>query len=648
MPEIITLSSSPPASPAKSEASPGAAPAVKALTRVAFGSDDFDDTGDIACSPERPLKRRKTISPASIAEDGGRTKPTKKVEIAFDLSSDVELPALPSSKKQKDQKHDDLSIQVDQIDDIVFSSSAPGRITGTSKTAAITADTFDLSSDSLPDDPFEGLLTASQPANVGPRRSAFTEKTANLLAGLSEGSPKKPKPKSGDRSKTISVKLGQARRDEPDDIVVSSPPKPAARKGKAAAAQDAAKQSDAAAKRAQKAADKEAEKDRKQAERAQKACEKQKAADIAEVNKSKTNKKDAVVEMSVEMSGDFQDTSVGNQVEAHLAKVGVSMSYFEEEINLQTSAVRYQDLGCVVRWKRKSKSVWDEDAGEWFPAPERVTSERHALVYLKAIEFAMIAAGYSGEDRPLLPSASGMKENFDLHVATLRSRYKDFTPIYLIEGLYAWLKKNHNARNREYTAAVRAQQAVEEVADAAGSSSQAKVRKRKKPPAVDLSFITEDITEDLLLHLQVAHQPIFIQHTTSATMTAEQIFTFTQQLSTRPYRRIELDHNLKAATFCMATGQVRTGDDARDTYIKMLQEVQRVTPAMAYGIENSYPSIRKLVNGFRQEGNLMLEDVRKSANKDGAWTDRRLGPMVSKRLYKVFMGRDPAAMDGMS
>ena len=651
MPEIITLSSSPPASPAKSAASPGAGPSVKALASVALRSDDFDETGDIAYSIERPLKRRKTVSPASFAKNGSRIKPTKKVDITFDLSSDVELPILSSAKQQKVQRYDDLSVQPDQIDDIVFSSSAPARTTGISRTALTTTNTFDLSSDSLPDDPFEGLLTASQPANVGQARSAFTEKTANLLAGLSEGSAKKPKPKSGEKSNrvvTTSVQIGQARRDEPDDIVVSSPPEPAPRKRKATATNDATKQSDAAAKRAQKAADKEAEKERKQAQRSQKAREKQKAADLAEVNKNKTNKKDAVVEMSVEMSGDFQDTSVGNQVEEFLKREGVSMSYVEEEINLQTSAVRYQDLGCVVRWKRKSKSVWDEDAGEWLPAPERTKSERHALVYLKAVEFAMIAAGYSGEDKPSLPSDAEMKANFDLHVATLKSRYTDCIPVYIIEGLHAWLKKNHNARNREYTAAVRAQQAVEDAADAVGSSSQAKVRKRKKPPAVDLSFITEDIVEDLLLHLQVAHQPIFIQHTTSTTTTAAQIFTSTQQLSTRPYRNMELNRNLKAATFCMATGQVRTGDDARDTYIKMLQEVQRVTPAMAYGIENSYASVRKLVDGFRLEGNLMLEDVRKSANKDGAWTDRRLGPMVSKRLYKVFMGRDPAAMDGMS
>ena len=69
---------------------------------------------------------------------------------------------------------------------------------------------------------------------------------------------------------------------------------------------------------------------------------------------------------------------------------------------------------------------------------------------------------------------------------------------------------------------------------------------------------------------------------------------------------------------------------------------------MAYGIVEEFKTIRKLVKGFDKHGNLLLEDVRKTVNKDGGWSDKRLGPQVSRRLFKVFMGRDPAATDGMS
>lgn len=37
--------------------------------------------------------------------------------------------------------------------------------------------------------------------------------------------------------------------------------------------------------------------------------------------------------------------------------------------------------------------------------------------------------------------------------------------------------------------------------------------------------------------------------------------------------------------------------------------------------------------------------LQKSANKNGALTDSRIGPAVSRRLYKVFMGLDPSSTD---
>jgi len=95
----------------------------------------------------------------------------------------------------------------------------------------------------------------------------------------------------------------------------------------------------------------------------------------------------------------------------------------------------------------------------------------------------------------------------------------------------------------------------------------------------------------------------------------------------------------------MERGQVKHGEDAADTYVKMLQEINRVTASMAYGIAATYPSVRDLIRGMRKYGPLMLEDVKKATNKNGALSDGRIGPAASKRLYKVFMGLDPASTD---
>lgn len=95
----------------------------------------------------------------------------------------------------------------------------------------------------------------------------------------------------------------------------------------------------------------------------------------------------------------------------------------------------------------------------------------------------------------------------------------------------------------------------------------------------------------------------------------------------------------------MEAGQVKTGDGAVDTYVKMLQEIMRITAPIAYGIQTKYPTVRSLIEGCLKEGPKVVEECRKSANKDGAFTDRKIGPAISKRVWKVFTGRDVNSLD---
>jgi crossover junction endonuclease EME1 len=637
MVEVISLLSSPPGTPVvtKKVTSSWTSPEIH---------HDFEDELDIDFLIEQPSKKRK-VSSTRIKSISDTNRATTSIVDVFELSSDIDIPASILPEQGKRTKI--AAVTAQKVDDIVFSSSAPVGSSLKTLCSRNVTDLFNLSSDDdgLPDDPLEGLFSASQPAGKSSVTGGFSKTTSNILANLpggplheSSANARMPKPKARD-DKTSSKR--KARQSVIDDIIVSSPAKsqPKKQKGEEAALRKAAKE-----------AEKEAQKERKAVKKAEKEQQKQKAADLAEVNKSKVNKKDAVAEMLVELSSEIQDTSAGNQLEEHMKKLEVPLTYFEQPVTLDGDAISFTDLGAMVRWRRKITAVYDEDAGQWKPTERTsIKQEQHVLVYLKAQEFAMIAAGYSGPATVLPPSESLMLSHIDQHVVTLRSRYPDCTIIYLIEGLQAWLKKNQNARNREYAAAVRTQAPLPETNDAP-SASQSKPRKRKtsKLPQIDLSFVTDDVSENLLLHMQLHHKPISIQHTTSATTSALQILAFTQHLSTRPYRMLELNTNLRTASFCMATGQVRTGDDAQDTYIKMLQVLERVTPSIAYGIAAEHGTVRELVQAFRTQGNLCLEDLKKSTNKDGAWSDQRLGPAVSRRLYKVFLGRDPGTSDGMS
>ncbi|KFZ16735.1 hypothetical protein V502_04940 [Pseudogymnoascus sp. VKM F-4520 (FW-2644)] len=356
----------------------------------------------------------------------------------------------------------------------------------------------------------------------------------------------------------------------------------------------------------QKQAEKEAEAERKRLVREGKARDKQIAADLAKVNTLRIDKKVATPEMiAVFPSG--LDEKLRQQAEGFFGKIGVNYQEWDCSGTMQN----------VLRWKRKVDAKYNEAEGHWEPVPTVIEDEKHVLCYMPAAEFVTLGTNDEGE-------------NLDSHVQRMKRRFDGFEIIYLIEGLTAWMRKNRNVRNRQFTDAVRRQMGEEE----GGTSSQ---RSRKKVA----EYIDEDMIEDALLRLQVMHG-VLIHHTSALVETAEWFAVFTQHIATIPYRRQRMALD---TAFCMETGQIKTGEDAPDTYVRMLQEVNRVTAPIAYGIAAEYPSVKTLVEGLKKDGKDTLTHVRKSANKDGVFTDREVGKSVSKRVWSIFTGKDEGSTD---
>lgn len=320
--------------------------------------------------------------------------------------------------------------------------------------------------------------------------------------------------------------------------------------------------------------EREAEKERKARTKEEKAKEKQLAADLAQVNKSKIDKKESTPEMIVDFDTSLEGSSAGNQAVEYMNRLGVEYTFFEGSIR------------GLVKWRRKVQATYNETLGYWEPCPPRIESEKHVLCLLTAQEFvAMVTAPET--------SLATLKN----HVLDLKKTHPDAKPIYLLEGLAAYMRKNQNARNRAYQAEVRRQ------LDPSTTSSS----RRKNQP--ELPSVNDDTIEDALLSLQIHHNAL-IHHTTAPPESAEWLKTFTEHISTIPYR-LELMQGNDSA-FCMDVGQVKTGEDKRDTFVKMLQEVNRVTASMAYGVVEKYPSVGDLVRGFKdREGGVgLLEDVK--------------------------------------
>ncbi|KAK8133840.1 Crossover junction endonuclease eme1 [Apiospora sp. TS-2023a] len=356
----------------------------------------------------------------------------------------------------------------------------------------------------------------------------------------------------------------------------------------------------------------EAEKERKRIEKEQakeqRAQEKIKQKAMDEVNKLKTDKKASTSEMIVDLPQSFAPG------------INLQVNKILEDLDVQRGSWHSHPVDHIVKWRRKVQCSYNEDLGYWEPAPLRIAPENHVLVVIEAAEFVKLALGSEGHD-------------LDAHVLKMRMHFPKESIIYLLQGIELWMRKNRNARNRQFTNAVRGNGE-----DAPPPSGQSRRRN-----AVTHEIIDEDIIEDALISLQL-HPRVLVHHTPIDVETAQWIAVFTQHISTIPYRKAK-ELTAASAGFCMESGQVRTGDNPSEIFVRMLQENARITAPMAYGILNKYKSVSELVRGFEQEGPLALENCKKSANKDGALTDRTLGQAASRRLYKIFTGRDDNSTD---
>ncbi|KGO45249.1 hypothetical protein PEX1_015510 [Penicillium expansum] len=653
MPEIINLLSSDPPTPPKPQPPKSRQPAELPSRRPShqlnpISSDPFDtslfDYEDVF---DKPAKKRRvsdqdTSSLRQSTTPNEPRAPASTAEPWFSISDDdFDLPPVNAVAQNKPPQS-----RVEESDPIVFTSSAPvplpkppSRKPTLSTRDILALDVDDVLSDPMKPPPssfrgrsdidefsdpfalpeFSDLL--KKPIASNP---IFSESTARLLSRLGDEHTSGPKTKPGARKqKGTSLKSTTVEVLSDDDIDEPVAPRKTAKKtSKVTTAEKEAKAKAREDAKLQRERERELEKERKLKLKEEKAKEKQRAADIASVNKLKVNKKDSTPEMIVDMATSLEDSSVGTQTVEFMKRLGVQHTFF-------TSAIPN-----VVKWRRKMNATYNRTLRHWEPCASFIQNEDHVLCLLPAQEFInMINPPRDDEERE--------RESLEIHVLRIKSAYPDCKPIYLIEGLTALMRKNTNARNRAFQAEVLRQLAETTAPEEQEQTTTRRARKpKKKPDATPL--VDDETVEDALLELQVTHSCL-IHHTTAPTDSAEWIKNFTEHISTVPYRRERQEaHN---AAFCMDTGQVKTGVDKQDTFIKMIQEVNRVTAPMAYGIVGQYPCVADLTRGMRMHGAMMLEDIKKSANKNGSLTNARIGPAASKRLYKVFTGLDPSSTD---
>ncbi|KAH0523045.1 hypothetical protein TsFJ059_008099 [Trichoderma semiorbis] len=593
-------------------AQPQPAQTNKAPPEISLNSDPFASSPPPATliAPEERAKKRKTTT--NIAD-----------EFSDPFASSPLPPALPLPPREPQKPKEQSAslhpkVNIDEFSD-PFTSSQDFNLllpinVSTPRRAASVEVVVDYARRQKHWDPISSSAPEKTPRVSSPKKKTTTGPAVINIDSDSSGTSEDEFPDIADfnASHPRPRPRSPIRRSR-SDIVSSRSSRPKQSATSTIAARTAERRArDKEAQAAAKAVEKERKRQEKEQLKEAKALEKERAAALAEVNKVRTDKKVSTPEMILIMPSSVNE---GLKVQLETLLDGLSVEY----------TTRESPIGNAFKWARKVRSRFDDEMGRWEPIPLQIKAEKHALILLTADEFVDMA----------------VNDSVDSNVSRTKRHFPGHELIYLLEGINVWMRKNRNIRNRRFTSGVRAQEQPDAEATTAASTTAAP-RRRRNNAAVE-EYISEDIVEDAMLRLQVEHD-VLIYHTAVPLETAQWIVAFTQHISTIPYKKMR-DKMTSAAGFCMESGQVRTGDDARDTYVRLLQEIARVTAPIAYGIVSEFGTVSELVRGLEQGGPLRLENVRKSANKDGAVSDRAVGQAVSRRIHKVFTGRDEMSTD---
>ena len=253
--------------------------------------------------------------------------------------------------------------------------------------------------------------------------------------------------------------------------------------------------------------EREEEKEKRRQLKEEKAREKKVAADLAEVNKARTDKKTSTPEMIVDLPASVKGKSVETQTVAFLKGLNVRITTYDSP------------MPDIIKWRRKVTASFNEEQGHWEPVPEVICDEKHVMCLLSAKDFVSMAS-----TDPI--AKDGL--TLEAHVLELKEAFPNRTYIFLIEGLECLMRKSKNAKNRAYQAEVLNQ------LDSGSNSVQATASRRKN---ITQDIANEDLVEDALLRLQVIYGCLF-HHTDATVQTAEWISKFTQHISTIPYRYV--------------------------------------------------------------------------------------------------------------
>ncbi|KAJ1980778.1 hypothetical protein H4R34_002323 [Dimargaris verticillata] len=346
-------------------------------------------------------------------------------------------------------------------------------------------------------------------------------------------------------------------------------------------------------------------------------------------------------------------------------------AYIEARVGWHFHA-RVQQVTCalkhIVRWERRVLNRFDPDQGLFVPLdtlPKSAEPEPVILLWW-----------------PIEQMTAFAKDNAQLHrqCTLLQSQYPHIKrTLVIVQGYEQWKKKQLQKRDREFAQQVRqaatlaadAGPAATDDADANETSmpaSQPTRRKRRPSQLADgdglarAAILTVETVDELLAWIQF-RLGWLITHTRDIHDSVHWITVYTRDIAASRYKdrsslvfgaeggepgadSARIDETTSSATnlatfFTVESGVTKAQWDPADVWRHLLLQIPRVTAAMADAIVQHYPSLQSLYQAYQRLADQSAQAEQLLANLSLGAQGRRIGPVMSAKIYHVFTSTDP-------
>uniref|UniRef100_A0A3P9Q184 ERCC4 domain-containing protein n=1 Tax=Poecilia reticulata TaxID=8081 RepID=A0A3P9Q184_POERE len=167
---------------------------------------------------------------------------------------------------------------------------------------------------------------------------------------------------------------------------------------------------------------------------------------------------------------------------------------------------------------------------------------------------------------------------------------------------------------------------------------------QKDVEEVCLLFEDSSFSELVLVYLQL-YKNISVVFVESWQDITDHVCAVTKALSKRPFKLMTERTELPFCVDGSWAGGARVGRDGsglRDVWVRQIQQLNRVSPAVAAAVAEAFPSPRLLLQAYQNSGSeaekkSMLAGL--SVKTEGK--ERRVGPDISARMYRSLTAENP-------